>query len=119
MSRLFLLFLIALLPLRGWTAQRMVLDMETPAAVVSMAQQTGMSEDCAAHMQVAANAQANADPQGAAHTGCHACDICMPLATLDEVSVMDGSPAFHAVPVLRLCAFDSADAMRYAKPPIC
>jgi len=68
MSRLFLLFLIALLPLRGWTAQRMVLDMDTPAAVVSMAQQTGMSEDCAAHMQVAANAHANADPQGAAHT---------------------------------------------------
>ena len=118
MSRLLILFLIALLPLRGWTAQRMVLDMDAPAAVVSMAQQAGMSEDCALHMQMAAPSHGSHDQGATQHTGCQSCDICMPLAALDEAPVMALKPIPHAVPVRQPGTFESAEPARYAKPPI-
>ncbi|WP_342618510.1 hypothetical protein [Rhodoferax sp. GW822-FHT02A01] len=118
MSRLLILFLIALLPLRGWTAQRMVLDMNAPAVVVSMQQQSGMSEDCALQMQMAALSHGDQDPGATQHAGCQSCDICMPLAALDEAPEMALKPIPHAVPVRQPGTFESAEPTRYTKPPI-
>jgi hypothetical protein len=120
MSRLLILFLIALLPLRGWTAQRMVLDMEAQAAVVSMVQQSGMSEDCALHMgmQVQAASHADDNQDKLFHKGCQSCDICMPLAALDTEAGMALLPATHTLPLRPAGAFQSAEPARYAKPPI-
>jgi hypothetical protein len=60
MSRLFILFLIALLPLRGWTAERMVFPAGHGMAAMAGAQHQevadagAMPADCALHMQTVA-----------------------------------------------------------------
>jgi hypothetical protein len=123
MSRLFILFLIALLPLRGWTAERMVFAMDGGAALVAVSQavDSGMSEDCALHMQIeqmASGHHPDGEAQAPAHKGCQSCQLCMPLAALDSPVVL----AFTANPqsLPRTCSsrFVSADTARNAKPPI-
>jgi hypothetical protein len=113
MSRLFILFLIALLPLRGWSAERMVV----PA--------TPMPAECALHMQMAQQAADSAhighhqaDEKGAQHKGCQNCQLCMPLASLDCRSVLpEVMPSQTALPT-PASSFASADTARHAKPPI-
>lgn len=117
MSRLFILLLIALLPLRGWTVQRMDVHM----GVLSVSQHTqavqaDMPKDCALHMQ--ADAQTPADGHGPEHSGCQNCQLCMPLVALDSPASMATSAQSHLLPPALGGAFISADAVRYAKPPI-
>jgi hypothetical protein len=118
MSRLLILFLIALLPLRGWTAQRMVLELDADVAVVSVAQATGMSEDCALHMHIAGKVQGEEAPRGPTPAGCHLCDICMPLGATQETAVLVFAPDSQALAMRHAATFESADPARYAKPPI-
>ena len=122
MARLLLIFLIVLLPLRGWAAERMVHPAEHGQAVVLMAQAdaSGMSEDCALHMQQQqmASHHANGDDQNNAHSGCQACQLCMPLAALDSPSTVPAAVLPHGVPVPRIRTLVSADPARHAKPPI-
>ena len=77
MARLFILFLIALLPLRGWTAERMVFEMEAgaPLAAVSQAAGAGMGEECALHMQMASSHHQSGESHAPAHKGCHSCQL--------------------------------------------
>ena len=113
MSRLFILFLIALLPLRGWTVERMVVQMG------------GQSAECALHMQMAMQAgpQDAAEPEPAAsqrpdHQGCQSCQLCMPLAALATPMLVLTAAAAQAQPLPANIRFASADAARYTKPPI-
>lgn len=119
MARLFVLFLIVLLPLRGWTAERMVFQMEHGAPVAMQAQDmdAGMSEDCALHMQMASHHAADQSKNNS-HTGCQACQLCMPLAALDAALQVVLAPNPQAVPVTLTSRFVSADTARHAKPPI-
>lgn len=122
MARLFILFLIALLPLRGWTAERMVFQMDhgTTAMAVSAESSSldaAMSEDCALHMQMAAPHGPDHD-HTTGHSGCQACQLCMPLAALDNALMVALTPFPQAVPVPRTSHFASADTARQAKPPI-
>ena len=131
MSRLFILFLIALLPLRGWTAERMAVQMAgMPVAVQLQSQEPGMSAECALHMQMALQrlvpsdqsaAVAQAEPAAtshAGHQGCQSCQLCMPLAALDIPALLALLPAPQMQPQACSSAFASADAARCAKPPI-
>jgi hypothetical protein len=119
-TRLFILFLIVLLPLRGWTAERMVFAMEgsAPQALVSLAADTGMSEECALHMQMASGHHASGESHAPVHKGCQSCQLCMPLAALASpvVSAIAASP--QALPLTRSSRFVSADPARDVKPPI-
>ena len=119
MARLFILFLIALLPLRGWTAERMVFQMDhgTTVATMSNDSDAAMSEDCALHMQMAAQHGTGHD-NTTGHNGCQACQLCMPLAALDNAAIVPFAPFPHVVPVPRTRHFASADTARQAKPPI-
>ncbi len=118
-SRLFLLFLIALLPLRGWTAERMVFAMDGGAPLaVSQSVETGMSEDCALHMQMVSGHHASAEAQAPAHKGCQSCQLCMPLAALDSPVVLAVAAIPQALPLTRSSRFVSADPARDVKPPI-
>ena len=125
MSRLFILFLIALLPLRGWTAERMVVQMDHGAARVQLPGAiAAMSAECALHMQMvqqtSARAQA-AQPDAAAHAshgGCQNCQLCMPLAALDSATPLAALPQPKALPLGGSSRFVSADPARNAKPPI-
>lgn len=127
MSRLFILFLIALLPLRGWSVERMAVQMEgMPRAAQSQSLDAGMSAECALHMQRAVSAEVaqtgyaadhKADHQPD-HKGCQSCQLCMPLAGVAggvELAVV--SPP-QLLPRSQHIAFVSADTARNAKPPI-
>jgi hypothetical protein len=106
-SRLFLLFLIASLPFRGWAVERMEFQMNT-----------GMSDECALHMQEANDIQGAASAHDSPYKGCQSCQLCMALAALD-------TPAAFALMAIQQCAptpcttdFASAEPARHAKPPI-
>jgi len=120
MARLFILFLIVLLPLRGWTAERMVfaMDIGVPLAV-SQSVDTGMSEECALHMQTA---QSGHHPSGEAyapvHKGCQSCQLCMPLAGLHSPVVLALAAIPQTLPLTRSSRFVSADPAHDVKPPI-
>jgi hypothetical protein len=125
MSRLFILFLIALLPLRGWTLQGMVFQMGEPAALVqSFELESAMGEDCALHMQQATAAVQDHAAHGAdvsdkpVHKGCQNCQLCMALAMLDAAESLALAPQPQALPSLGSSPFASADSARDVKPPI-
>jgi hypothetical protein len=125
-SRLFILFLIVLLPLRGWTAERMVFVMDAaPAAAVSQAGDSDMSAGCALHLSMMdTTGDQHAAHHGAApvhgndHKSCESCQLCMPLVALDAGDVALAAAMPEAVPVPRIGKFVSADSARDAKPPI-
>ena len=120
MARLFILFLIALLPLRGWTAERMVFEMEAgaPLAAVSQAAGAGMGEECALHMQMASSHHQSGESHAPAHKGCHSCQLCMPLAALASPLVLAVAASPQVLPITRSSRFVSADPAHDVKPPI-
>ena len=119
MARIFILFLIVLLPLRGWTAERMVFAMDTtPVTVLSQGVNAAMSEDCALHMGMGAAHHEAAAGHGADHKGCESCQLCMPLVALEAAAVLAVATLPESVPVPRIGNFVSADPARDVKPPI-
>jgi hypothetical protein len=129
MSRLLILFLIALLPLRGWTAQRMGLQMAGLSHSVQGASQApGRSAECALHrqmdMQAGLQLKVQSGPldlaptQQPEPTSCQSCQLCMPLAASDALLLQALRLAPQPLPRSCSSAFVSAEAARYAKPPI-
>jgi hypothetical protein len=119
-ARIFIIFLIALLPLRGWSFDRMALQMERGdyAAGIALDSDAGMSPDCAMLMQMDSKAHAVDSEKGSLHQGCQFCELCMPLAALDAPVPLGCTPTIQPVPELRTSMFVSADTARYVKPPI-
>jgi len=122
MARLFILFLIALLPLRGLALDRMVFQMQSPGSASGVTQATGMGEDCALHMQSANSAQ-DADASDSVQsdtqtTSCQSCQLCMPVAALTAPTLAAINPVHQTVPQPRTTAFASAETALPAKPPI-
>jgi hypothetical protein len=120
-ARYFILFLIALLPLRGWTAERMVFAMDkSPVTVSSHGADVAMSEECALHMGIDLGSahHETAAGHGTDHKSCESCQLCMPLVALDAPTVLAAAALPDAVPVPRISNFASADRARDVKPPI-
>jgi hypothetical protein len=127
MARILVLLLIALLPLRGWTAQRMVYGTQAPqtvavampmvmlqeASVESVDIDMAMSPDCAAM-----HGAPSPDAHGAGHEGCHFCQLCMPLAGLDNAPAIALGVLPHARPQVVSRSFVSAETAHDVKPPI-
>jgi len=83
------------------------------------ADESGMSEDCALHMQMGQMASDHhSGDEHKAHSGCQACQLCMPLAALDSPSTLPAAVLPQVVPVPRIRTLVSADPARHAKPPI-
>ena len=123
MSRFLILLLIALLPLRGWTAQRMVFAADHGAAVAAVRalQHGAMPADCALHGHAAAEhtaAKAKAAHPAQDHKGCESCQLCMPLAALDAPALPGMEPMPQAMPRSVGLAMASVDPARDVKPPI-
>ncbi len=123
MSRLFILFLIVLLPLRGWSVERMAVQMEAmPLTMQSQAPQAGMSAECALHMQMAVSADGAQTGSAAGHQAdskaCQSCQLCMPLAALSAFAGLALFSPPHPLPLSVHTALVSADTARNAKPPI-
>jgi hypothetical protein len=116
MARLFILFLIALLPLRGWTAERMVFETGHGTAVSAAA--SAMPEECALHMQMTSAHHETAASHVPDHKGCESCQLCMPLVALDSPVVLAAATGPQALPRMGTSQFASADSARDCKPPI-
>lgn len=120
MSRIFLILLIALLPLRGWSAQRMAVYMaasETTTMAMVAADQ-GMPADCPMMMQ-ASSSDKSADQGGnKSHRGCQSCQLCMSLAAFETQATrtLPHMPITAEIP--RADRFANADLVRAVKPPI-
>lgn len=129
MTRTFLLILlIAVLPLRGWTAERMADHMAANSGAASQHATTGaMPADCPMMLQMAVKAGAMQDPatddDSAAPTTssertCQSCQLCMSLAAPETTAVQAASPAPQTLAVHSAYRFASADLPRSIKPPI-
>lgn len=126
MARFLVLLLIALLPLRGWTAERMVYTMSAPGVVHTQdsvqSDDVAMPSDCAGMHGDAGDHTAasghDAHASSSGHEGCNFCQLCMPLAALDAVQAVAVHHVPHARPLSIHRTFDSAESARSVKPPI-
>ena len=140
MRHLFIVFLIALLPLRGWASDAMATEMvvsqvqaqqhSATKLIAASAHKTGAKAyfyaevavkqlaeamtDCADHF---ASGQADAD---AAHCeSCSACQVCHTVALPPAPALTDsGAFSLGRPPPAEVAQFTSAQAARGQKPPI-
>jgi hypothetical protein len=120
-QKLFILFMMVLLPLRGWAGDFMSVQMATSQTVVQVAAATQnapatqtMAPGCPMHPQ-AAPTQA-ADPDQTTH--CTSCDLCTPVAQLPETVRQPVVHGTEAQPRMRPASFASAALAPTVKPPI-
>ena len=121
MSRLVLILLIALLPLRSWSVDRMVVGMAfTESASHSMdtsASQESTPEDCP--MMSGMHSERGASHgKGKTESRHQACQLCMSLFATQDSAINSPPllPQPHVIP--RVERFASAELLRFTKPPI-
>ena len=131
MRLLFIMFLICLIPARGWTGTAMGMQMATAEAAASikivqtslqaiaMTPSTDMAADCPMHAN-ASEAPTKGQPDGGskACSGCDTCELCLAIASFTahqfHATPFSPSAALTAVPH----GFISADRAIGLKPPI-
>jgi hypothetical protein len=116
-TRLLIIFMILLLPLRGWAGDRMSIQM---AASSSETVATGeMPADCPM-LAMAGGAKADTDSTKApSGDGCCAsCGLCTPLAEWADITLSIATFAAHAQPLAGGIDFVSAPPTPALKPPI-
>ena len=112
MRTLFLILLILLLPIRGWSTERMAVYMATGAVI------SAMPDDCPMKIQAASTDKESSHlSQKSDRTG-QACQLCMswanqqpPVLTAPTLEALS-----HTLPPAD--RFASVDLARLAKPPI-
>jgi hypothetical protein len=118
-SRFFILLLIVLLPLRGWSADLMGTQMATG--------QAAMSADCPMmagvmiDMQSAHSNNAHSDgtrTDGDMQRNCQSCQLCMPVIALEFLTIDSFLVKPQAPQVYHLSRIVSAELERAVKPPI-
>jgi hypothetical protein len=126
-KRLFILFLIVLLPLRGWAGDLMSMRMahQPLSAGEHVGQLAAMPPDCPMHAH--GQASAHFQPDQKADTGgdgtglmknCASCDLCLPLAALTCARIEFAAFAVEAKPLVGVDGFASAVPPPTDKPPI-
>lgn len=121
MVRLLIILLVMLLPLRGWSAERMATQMLLSQAAVQVAgepiEMAGMPADCPMLAQAAPETDKSPAP-AKSHVGCQTCQLCMALAALSPAPPPLLSYERQIRPVPAKASFISADLSRQVKPPI-
>ena len=125
MRLLFLILMMALMPVRGIAGDVMAIRMATqlPAQTAAVnAGQAGMAADhadCAGHQQAAAE---QGPLQGSDKTGhcatCPTCQVCFSVALPLLAPTWSAAPLPHTVPFVSDLTFISAFAAPGLKPPI-
>ncbi len=113
-SRFFILVMIALLPLRAWSVERMAVHMAASEMAVAAGEPAAaMPADCPMHMTAAGD---GTEPQ--AERGCQSCQLCMSLSpvTLPLLKAPGLRPLAAASP--QADRYASAELARLVKPPI-
>ena len=121
MRRLLVILLIMLIPLRGWGAQSMTMQIAHSQASVQAADEQvsmdGMPADCSMLAQPAPkNAESPSPAKGLA--ACQTCQLCMTLASLSFPQTHLLAYARQLPPKAGHANFISADLARQVKPPI-
>ena len=114
MSRLFVIFMIVLLPLRGWAGDLMSVQMATSGLAGHAA--SAMPPDCP--MQLAPADALHPDDHAAQMEGCGSCDLCIPMAELAGAALGPVGFAAHEKPLMAGAGFSSASPAPTVKPPI-
>jgi len=122
MRRLFVIFLILLLPMRGWAAEGMAIQMvgaatESSAPVGMGSVPAAVLDDCPMMAKVADGRDAKQDGSQAG-CGCQSCHLCMPIAELRSHSVGAAPPAPSLAPTLHESHHVDAHLAGDIKPPI-
>lgn len=121
MGRLLVILLIALLPLRGWSAERMATQMLLSQAAMQVAGEqielAGMPADCPMLTQPGSGTDKSPAP-AKSHVGCQTCQLCMALAALSSPLPPLLSYQRQLHPAHAGDRFVSADLSRQVKPPI-
>jgi hypothetical protein len=120
MRRFCILLLIALLPLRGWSAGDMAVQMavgELASASIG-AMHGAMPEHCLMMSEAGTPADGVVLGDGQAERGCQACQLCMSLAPYEVLTVRVMSFPSSGVYTPRSNRFNSAERARALKPPI-
>jgi hypothetical protein len=120
MGRLLVILLVMLLPLRGWSAERMAIQMTQSQAIVEVigdrVSMAGMPADCPMIAQTSSEAE-KSPTVSKSHSGCLTCQLCMSLASPDTSSPHLMAHERQAPPVSISVSFISADLTRQGKPP--
>lgn len=118
MRRIFLILLIALLPIRMWAAEGMSVRMAEQGMMGTSMAMDAMDEmpaDCP--MRASAGQEAPSDGTKGAATACLTCQLCAALAALAGFQAAAvSSPSFMSPSIAS--SFDSADPLHEIKPPI-
>lgn len=118
MARLLLILLVMLIPLRGWSAERMAVQMtSSQVSMTATVAMEAMPADCPMMAQPASEAE-KSPVQSKSHVGCQTCQLCMSLAAQSVPFPYLLTYERHAPPVSAASHFLSADLARQVKPPI-
>lgn len=117
MGRLFIVFMIVLLPLRAWAGDLMGVQMAASGLTAQAA--SGMPSGCPMHAQAGAtDVESKASPAQSGGGSCTSCDLCIPMAEPADTSLVTASFAAHAKPLLHSVDFISVPLAPTLKPPI-
>jgi hypothetical protein len=107
--------MIALLPLRGWSAERMAVSMAVAMAaspaLASGAHHAAMPADCPMLLTKDGG-------DGKTERSCQTCQLCMSLAAAEAPAAKAAAHQQLAATTPSADRFSSADLARAAKPPI-
>ena len=121
MSRIVLILLIAMLPLRSWSVDRMYVGMAlNESASHTMdpgASQGSMPEDCPMMSGMHSN-KGDSHGEGKTESRHQACQLCMSLVATQDSAIkpLPLLPQHHVIS--RVERFASAELLRFTKPPI-
>lgn len=129
MRLLFVIFLICLLPLRGWAGTAMGMQMATAQVMASNLNTSSvkdpanrmlatMPDDCAMHLEAistAANESADSKPSC---SGCDTCELCLAIASFTTPQLHTTRFGLNTAPAAAHHGFVSADRASRLKPPI-
>ena len=123
MRHLVFALILALLPLRGWVADAMGMEMSVQklqlAQAAADAPAVSMPADCPMHQEAGAQGgDASTSSQGAPCQSCDSCELCLPL-TLAGSTAAPAPPSWpQAAPAGGGTRFASAERAARFRPPI-
>jgi hypothetical protein len=114
MARFLVILLVVLIPLRGWSVERMSIEM---AQQTTHSQASAMPANCPLMAQ-GASEDDKSSTDAKDHFGCKTCQLCMGLSVQPNLFFSYSEPPPQASLATTSTSFISADLTRRAKPPI-
>lgn len=121
MGRLLVILLVILIPLRGWSAERMAVQMASSQTVAEVADELismdSMPADCPMLAQAESKSENSTSP-AKGFAGCQTCQLCMTLASLSLPQIQLSAHLTEVHPEAASARFISANVSPQVKPPI-